>query len=287
MTRRLPTSKVTISARMRTPRRTKPRHARLEELPVGRRSGLAVTRPRLLARAVGAVALARVIARGRRSAVTTLEDAQRTTRLSFDRTDAERDPLRRVLEPVGRGVAAGVDVLETLRLDPHPLALQESQDAGLPRLRALALAVRAGRLVVALVARRLLVGRDVALVVAQDHLVIRVADQVVRHHRDLAAPTRRVDHICRDRVARRVAAQALHDLEALADGRPEVPGALDEVALVEVVRSDPVLDELVDERALDVDAVVHAGEQDALVADREARPGQLVDRPADLRRDLV
>ena len=29
------------------------------------------------------------------------------------------------------------------------------------------------------------------------------------------------------------------------------------------------------------------GQQDALVADREARPGQLVDRPADLRGDLV
>jgi len=67
-----------------------------------------------------------------------------------------------------------------------------------------------------------------------------------------------------------VAAEALHDLEALANRRPEVAGALDQVALVEVVRPDPVLDELVDERALDVDAVVDAGEQDALVADRQA-----------------
>src|SRR5947207_1044056 len=145
MTRRLPTSKVTISARTRTPRRTKAGHARLEELPVGRRSGLPVTRPRLLARAVGAVALGRVIARGRRSAVTTLEDAQRTTRLSFDRTDAERDPLRRVLEPVGRGVAAGVDVLETLRLYAHPVSLEESHGPGVRRPRSGGLGVRAGR----------------------------------------------------------------------------------------------------------------------------------------------
>ena len=84
-----------------------------------------------------------------------------------------------------------------------------------------------------------------------------------------------------------MAAQALHDLEALADRRPEVPGALDQVALVQVVRPDPVRHELVDERALDVDAVVDAGEQHALVADRQPGLGQLVDRARDLGRDLV
>jgi len=45
-----------------------------------------------------------------------------------------------------------------------------------------------------------------------------------------------------------------------------------QVALVEVVRPDPVGHQLVDERALDVDAIVDAGEQDALVPDREAGP---------------
>ena len=65
------------------------------------------------------------------------------------------------------------------------------------------------------------------------------------------------------------------------------PGALDQVALVEVVRPDPVLDEPVDERPLDVDAVVDAGEQDRLVADRQAGLRQLVDRARDLGRDLV
>ena len=73
----------------------------------------------------------------------------------------------------------------------------------------------------------------------------------------------------------------------LPTGRPEVARALDQVALVEVVGPDPVLDEPVDERALDVDAVVHAGQEDRLVADRQAGLGQLVDRPAHLGRDLV
>ena len=41
------------------------------------------------------------------------------------------------------------------------------------------------------------------------------------------------------------------------------------------------------ERALDVDAVVDPRQQHGLIPDRDARPGELVDRPADLGRDLV
>ena len=61
---------------------------------------------------------------------------------------------------------------EALRLDPHPLALEQAEDAGLAGLRPLVLAVLAGRLVVLLVGLGLLVGRDVALVVAQHDLVV-------------------------------------------------------------------------------------------------------------------
>src|SRR5260221_2337425 len=45
--------------------------------------------------------------------------------------------------------------------------------------------------------------------------------------------------------------------------------------------------EPMDARALDVDAVVHAGEQSALVADRDPGAREPVDGPADLRSDLV
>jgi hypothetical protein len=84
-----------------------------------------------------------------------------------------------------------------------------------------------------------------------------------------------------------VAAQTFHDLDALADRRPEVAGTLDEIALVQVVRPDPVLDELVDESLLDVEAVVDAREQDRLVAQRDAGSGQLVAGTGNLGRDLV
>ena len=82
-------------------------------------------------------------------------------------------------------------------------------------------------------------------------------------------------------------AQALDDLEPLADRRPEVAGALDQVALVQVVGADPVLDQLVDEVALDVHAVVDAGQEHGLVAHRQAGLGQPVDGTRDLGRDLV
>jgi hypothetical protein len=85
----------------------------------------------------------------------------------------------------------------------------------------------------------LLVGGDVALEVAQDDLVVRVADQVVGHDRDLAAAAGGVHDVLRHGIAGGVAAQALHDLDALADRRAEVAGAFDQVALVDVVRPDP------------------------------------------------
>jgi len=48
-----------------------------------------------------------------------------------------------------------------------------------------------------------------------------------------------------------VAAQRFHDLDALADRRAEVAGAFDQVALVDVVRPDPVLEQAMDERPHD------------------------------------
>src|SRR3990172_6462446 len=92
----------------------------LQELVVRARRRLALRRARLLAPPVGAG----------------LEDRQRCAGLALDGSDAERHPLRRVLEPVGLRVAAGVDLRETLRLDPHPFAVEQPQDARLARLGA-------------------------------------------------------------------------------------------------------------------------------------------------------
>jgi hypothetical protein len=50
--------------------------------------------------------------------------------------------------------------------------------------------------------------------------------------------------------------------------------AVDEIALIEIIRPDPAHQELVDERFLDFHAVVHAAEQHALVAERDAGVGE-------------
>ena len=188
---------------------------------------------------------------------------------------------------MGLLVAAGVRLDEAGGLDPHPLPVEEPRDALLPRLGARVLAPPAGRPIVRRVRRRLLVRGDVPLVVAEHDLVVRVRDEVVRHDRDLPAAAGRIHDVLGDGVAGGVAAEPLHDLETLADRRPEVPGALDEVALVDVVRPDPDLHEPLDQVALDVDAVVDAGQEHGLVPERDAGARKDVARACQLGGDLV
>ena len=66
-----------------------------------------------------------------------------------------------------------------------------------------------------------------------------------------------------------------------------MPGSLDQVALVDVVGADAELHEPLDEVALDVDAVVDPGQEDRLVAQRDACLGQLVAGPGQLRGHLL
>jgi hypothetical protein len=67
-----------------------------------------------------------------------------------------------------------------------------------------------------------------------------------------------------------VAAQALHDLDALRDRRPEVLRAADRVALVEVVRPHAHLHETVAERLDRRHVVVDAAQQHRLIVERNA-----------------
>src|ERR1051326_3919128 len=64
----------------------------------------------------------------------------------------------------------------------------------------------------------LLVLEDLALEVPNDDTVGIAAQDVWRVDRHLAAAAGRVDHVLRNAVAGGVAAQGLHDLEALPDG---------------------------------------------------------------------
>ena len=72
-------------------------------------------------------------------------------------------------------------------------------------------------------------------------------------------------------------AQTLDDLEALTHWCTEVARTFNQVALIDVVRADAILDELVHQLAHDVHAIVDAREQHRLVADRNTSACELVD----------
>ena len=121
---------------------------------------------------------------------------------------------------------------------------------------------------------RLGIGRDPPFVVAQDDLAGRLRDDVIGADGHLAAASRRVDHECGYGISRGVPAQVLDDLDPFGDGSAEVLNAFREVALIDIVGPYPRLDQLVNERLLNVGAVVDAPEQDGLVAERHAGVGE-------------
>ncbi len=174
-----------------------------------------------------------------------------------------------MLEP-----AAGAQLVETLGLDEHLLAIQQGSETLLSRLRAL-LAYEPGG-IRGIVIGGLLVGGDEAFKVAQDDLVVRHAEQVVGHDGDLAAAAGGVDHVGGHGIPGGVPAQAFHDLDALGHRGAEVTRAVHQVTLVEVIRPHTDAHQVLHQLALDVHVVVHTCQQHRLVAQGDASPGELV-----------
>jgi hypothetical protein len=71
-----------------------------------------------------------------------------------------------------------------------------------------------------------------------------------------------------------VAAELLDDLDAVADAGTQMGRALDQIALIEVIRPHAAHEQLVHEALHDVGIVVHAAQQHALIAQRHAVVGQ-------------
>ena len=94
---------------------------------------------------------------------------------------------------------------------------------------------------------RLCIGADITLIISQHNLVCRLTDQVVRHHGNLAAAARRINDISWYGIAGGMAAQRLHNLDAGSHRRAEVPCALHQITLVEVVGSHSIHNQLVTE----------------------------------------
>jgi len=106
--------------------------------------------------------------------------------------------------------------------------------------------------------------------------VIRHADHVIRHHRNFTTAAGSIYHIGRNRVARRVAAQPFDDLHALGNRCAKVSSAFHQVALIQVIRAHPNPHQVLHQPSLNMHAVVHARQQHALIAQRNARPSQAV-----------
>ena len=110
------------------------------------------------------------------------------------------------------------------------------------------------------------VGGDDALEVTQDNLPGSLGDQVVGHNRGLAAAAGSVHHEGGDAVAGGMAAQSLHDLDALGHGSAEVAQAQGRIAGIDVVGTHTHLDqavaEAIDKGELDLSKVpAHSDEE--------------------------
>ena len=67
-----------------------------------------------------------------------------------------------------------------------------------------------------------------------------------------------------------MAAQAFNDLDTFGDRGAQVRRAVDQVALIEVIRAHPAHQQFVHERFHRLDVIIDAGEQHALVAERDS-----------------
>ena len=117
----------------------------------------------------------------------------------------------------------------------------------------------------------LTVRSDDALEIAQDYLVGGHGYEILRHDGDFAAAAGRVHDEGGHRKASCVSAQSFYDFDSLGNGRAEVLQAHAQVALINVIRSHSYFDQLVNQPFHDVNAVVDACKQHALVSERYTR----------------
>jgi hypothetical protein len=123
---------------------------------------------------------------------------------------------------------------------------------------------------------------DFAFVVADDDAVVIAAEDVFGADGDFAAAAGCIDDVLGDGVAGGMAAEFIHDLEALSDAGAEVGGAGDQIALIDVVGSHAAHEEFLDEGLHDVRIVVDVAEEDGLVAEGDAGIGEAAQGVADL-----
>ena len=83
------------------------------------------------------------------------------------------------------------------------------------------------------------VGRKYAFIIAQNNLPGILGNQILGHHRNLAAAAGGVHNKSGHCHTRGMSAQILDNLNTRADGRTEMSNPLRHIALIDIIRFDP------------------------------------------------
>src|SRR5438552_9420257 len=169
-------------------------------------------------------------------------------------------PFRLRLVPLGMTSASGIEIFAVV------LALRRELDLLITGFRIL---------------------EDFAFVIPNHDFLVVVIKNVTGIDRHLAAAAGRVDHELRHSVTAGMAAQAFDDFDTLRDRRTQMRRAVNQVALINVVWTHATHEEFVHKRLHSFQIVVHPGEQNALVSERDTRVGETLQRLLHLNRQLA
>src|SRR5206468_10870517 len=128
---------------------------------------------------------------------------------------------------------------------------------------------------------------DFAFVIPDDDLLVIVIKYVTGIDRHLAPAAGRIDDELRHGITGGVATQAFNDLNAFCDRSTQMRRTVDQVALINVVRTHAAHEKFVHKRLHGFQIVVHAGEQYALISQRDARVGKTLQRLLHFNRQLA
>ena len=125
------------------------------------------------------------------------------------------------------------------------------------------------------------------LVITQERLAVVTIEDVVGVEGNLSSTAGSIDDILRYRITGGVTSKSFDDLETLFDRGPEVGGALDEIALIKIIRLHPAAQELMHKSTLYIDAIVNSLQKDRLVAEWDTGICKAAQRVSYLNRQLA
>lgn len=109
------------------------------------------------------------------------------------------------------------------------------------------------------------------LVIAQNDLVCSNFLHVIRIYRNLSSTSGSINHKLRNRIPGGISPQRADDFHTFLDRCAKVGTSRDQIALIEIIRSNPHHQEAVNQRFVSLWIVIHAIQKYGLVPDWRAR----------------